>query len=72
MPMSKQHYEALAQITNEVAYADHMDLPTITILIAKFAAYFEDDNPRFDKERFFDACFRSRPAATSSIVHSVD
>lgn len=60
MAYSRQHYEGTATDINKVAYMEHMDVPTLTLLAATFAERFIADNERFDKERFFAACFQPR------------
>lgn len=48
--MTRQHYKAIAEI---IARHAHGNLP----LIRAFSAYLAADNPRFDEDRFKEACW---------------
>ena len=62
--LSKKHYEAIAGIVNglPIAQPTYPRDPAILLrsyrheLVEHLAAYFSDDNPRFDRERFITAC----------------
>lgn len=54
--MTKKNYIAIANAINATMWEDKADPATITALIARFAAIFAEDNPRFDAQRFFAAC----------------
>lgn len=47
--MTKKHYEAIADIMNR--YSHHPDW-----IPEKLADYFTQDNPKFDRMRFLQAC----------------
>jgi hypothetical protein len=53
MSMSKKDYEAVARILSDSRAISDAALP---YLAEKFADWFADDNPRFDRERFLKAC----------------
>ncbi len=59
MPMSKKHYEAVADAMARVMWTDHMDPATMTAVIWSLSSVFQEDNPRFDKDRFISACTRN-------------
>lgn len=54
--MTKKHYEAIARImhydTQGDTKAENARVNTAQLL----ASYFATDNPRFDRERFLQAC----------------
>lgn len=52
MPMTRQHYTAIAAAIASVP----MSPATRTTLIARLQSAFLDDNPRFDRARFTAAC----------------
>lgn len=67
MAMSRKHYREAAEIIKEVVDATpaHSDLQGFiatgrmqaTRSIARGLAWmFAEDNPRFDRDKFFDAC----------------
>lgn len=53
--MKKKHYEAIAKIIEPFWFND-LDSPTATAIARRLADYFEQDNPRFDRARFLQAC----------------
>ena len=46
--LSKKHYNAIAEAIRTSN--------TISQVVLKLCDYFEEDNPRFDRHRFADAC----------------
>jgi hypothetical protein len=52
--MTRKDYVATAQILND--YKHLIDSRVFQHIITDFMMMFEDDNPRFDADRFFDAC----------------
>lgn len=61
MALSKKHYIALADIVcNARQYALHEGHATVPATLdrvqSELAAYLGGDNPRFDYERFAEAC----------------
>lgn len=56
MPMSKKHYTAIAHEISIVMWEDGNDPKTVMVLTGRLADLFEDDNPRFDRQRFLTAC----------------
>lgn len=63
--MTKKHYEAIASIilgSYEVAQENEQngfaigEAERVEILAKELATYFNQDNPRFDRTRFLQAC----------------
>jgi len=61
--LSKKHYKAIAEIiSQELDFATTIDghCPNckyrIKTLAENLADYFEEDNPRFDRQKFLRAC----------------
>ena len=59
MTLSRKDYKAIAQILHDQGDAfvrgdDGFHL--LEILAHNLAWYFEQDNPRFDREKFIEAC----------------
>jgi len=50
--MTKKHFQKVA----EIIQAYDTDLVSKDLLIRAFVKFFEDDNPRFDIQRFLMAC----------------
>lgn len=55
--MTRKDYVATAEILN--AYADVIDLMEFKNLVDDFSAMFEEDNPRFNSDKFFEACVKN-------------
>lgn len=53
--MTRKDYIATADILN--AQKDNIDFIILSDIATAFADYFEEDNPRFDYQRFIDAVF---------------
>lgn len=53
--MTRKDYVATAEILN--AQKDNIDFIILSQIATDFADYFEEDNPRFDYQRFIDAVF---------------
>jgi len=53
--MTKEDYIAIAEILND---AYHLDSTEIDNLVTNFATFFKKENERFDKQRFYDACYK--------------
>jgi hypothetical protein len=65
MAMSRKHYREVAEVING-AYTEHFDTElspayvqgwVLSYVAAGLAALFNEDNERFDRERFMEACF---------------
>lgn len=70
---TKQHYEAIAKIINDLypelptqgttkgTYTEKQELvaSTLTELAEKLAEYLWNDNPRFNEDKFLAACFKN-------------
>ena len=54
--MTRKDYVEVADILN--CYKADMDFQTFKELTSDFASFFEEDNPRFKSDKFFDACFK--------------
>lgn len=55
MTMSRKHYEAVAE-SIRIATVDHGVSDSIRDIGDDLANMFAEDNPRFDRQRFLDAC----------------
>ena len=53
--MTRKHYETIAAIIDS-ARAEHGHEAGILDIAGELASYFKRDNPRFDQERFLEAC----------------
>ena len=55
---TRQHYESIAKMIKEIAsfMETRQQEEVLEDLVEKLAAYFKEDNPRFDKGRFIIAC----------------
>lgn len=51
--MTKKHYEAIAC---EISFLFGRNRTCAEIIAHRLADYFQQDNPRFDRERFLKAC----------------
>lgn len=54
--MSKKHFIAIAKILNMVGSSTGYDRSTATAIAHSLADVFQEENPRFDRSRFLDAC----------------
>lgn len=56
--MTKKNYVAIAEILAHHAkhYEDIKEFKFLVDVCDQLADYFEQDNPRFDRERFLSAC----------------
>lgn len=54
--MTRKHYEMIAATLNELQRDADADNFTIKMVTAALAELFENDNPRFDFEKWLDAC----------------
>ena len=52
--MTRKDYVETAKILNQ--FIDRLDSKDFQDLTFEFSEWFLSDNPRFDEERFFDAC----------------
>ena len=50
----RRHYNAIADILKEMYFASDWDEIIYTQLVDDFLLLFEEDNPKFDRERFLD------------------
>jgi hypothetical protein len=54
--MTRKDYVETANILNK--FADTIDSHTFQDLIFEFSEWFASDNPRFDENKFWDACVK--------------
>ena len=56
--MTKKHFEAIARIAREVKQGVETQggVDAVDALVEKLSDLFKDENPRFDKARFKQAC----------------
>ena len=54
--MTRKDYVRVAE--NLSSYKDLIDEFTFEDLVDDFGAFFAEDNPRFDAQRFLDACLK--------------
>jgi len=63
--MTRKDYEAIAEILSAVAIErEHWQVPapnTVFTVMRKLADYFAEENPRFNRERFVEACSYNDP-----------
>jgi hypothetical protein len=52
--MTRKDYVETAKILN--MFADKMDSHVFNDLVFEFSEWFSADNPRFDEDKFYDAC----------------
>jgi hypothetical protein len=52
--MTRKDYVETAKILN--LFVDEMDSKTFKDLVFEFSEWFSADNPRFDENKFWDAC----------------
>ena len=57
--MTRKDYEAIAEIFSAVEKErPRQEVGAILAVMRGLADYFEKDNPRFDRDRFVEACRR--------------
>jgi hypothetical protein len=54
--MTRKDYIETANILNK--FADTIDSHTFQDLVFEFSEWFASDNPRFDENKFWDACVK--------------
>ena len=54
--MTRKDYVETAKILN--LFADNIDSHVFQDLIFEFSEWFSADNPRFDENKFWDACVK--------------
>jgi hypothetical protein len=59
--MTRKDYVETANILNK--FADTIDSHTFQDLIFEFSEWFASDNPRFDENKFWDACVKEMEMA---------
>lgn len=56
--MTRKDYEAIAEILSAVEKERPTQVGAILAVMRGLADYFEKDNPRFNRDRFVEACRR--------------
>ena len=59
--MTRKDYIETAKILNQ--FADSIDSHVFQDLVFEFSEWFSADNPRFDEDKFWDACVKQLEAA---------
>ncbi len=59
--MTRKDYVETAKILNQ--FADSIDSHVFQDLIFEFSEWFTADNPRFDENKFYDACVKQLETA---------
>jgi len=59
--MTRKDYIETANILNK--FADEIESKTFQDLIFEFSEWFSADNPRFDENKFWDACVKELETA---------
>lgn len=54
--MTRKDYIETAKILND--FIDRIDSKDFQDLVFEFSEWFLSDNPRFDEEKFFNACMK--------------
>lgn len=54
--MTKQYFEAVAELIRDMRQDPACDRATIGMVAAEFVRLFKQSNPRFDTARFLIAC----------------
>ena len=55
--MTRKDYIKFAKVISDIADSKTMAIDGATLVI-KLATIFEEDNPNFNKYKFFDACIK--------------
>jgi hypothetical protein len=56
--MTRKDYVETARILNK--FVDCIDKNDFDDLVFEFSEWFASDNPRFDEQKFYDACIESQ------------
>ena len=64
--MTKKHYLQAVAIIKAGNYGKPYNCTEFACVVDSFAKFFAQDNPKFNREKFTDACFEAtRPRAKS-------
>ena len=58
--MTKQDFQAIAGTLNDMLWDESADPATILRLAGRLSVVCKQSNPRFDKDRFIEACVADR------------
>ena len=61
--MTRKDYVETAKILNN--FVDVIDKNDFDDLVFQFSEWFASDNPRFDEQKFYDACIESQEFLTT-------
>jgi hypothetical protein len=61
--MTRKDYVETAKILNN--FVDVIDKNDFDELVFEFSEWFASDNPRFDEQKFYDACIESQEFLTT-------
>lgn len=56
---TKQHYKAIAKIIRESSFEESPDILNKDNLVERFCNLFGQDNPNFDRDKFFIECYKN-------------
>ena len=54
--MTRKDYKLIAKALREAVLHHHLDTNTLSVAISWLAFTLKEDNPRFDRRKFRDAC----------------
>lgn len=63
--LSKKHYTRIANILNQ----NLVNNKSLDDVVADLASYFKEDNPAFNKQRFYDACYKPKESPCHICPH---
>lgn len=55
---NKKDYEAIAKIIKNSYFEEDPSIVNKDRLVEGFSDYFERSNPRFDRDKFYEACYK--------------
>jgi hypothetical protein len=61
MPMTRKDYVETAKILN--LFVDKIDSEDFQDLVFEFSEWFMSDNPRFNEDKFSEACYKMEVSA---------
>jgi hypothetical protein len=64
--MTRKDYVETAKILNK--FVNDIDKNDFDDLVFEFSEWFASDNPRFDEQKFYDACIDAVPIFSSNEV----
>ena len=55
--MSRKHYQRIAEILKKFTSDNDIYKGRVDAIVRDIADYMQEDNPNFDRNRFFKACY---------------